>query len=226
MQQQHSMSNTPVDKNQLAIDVFDRNAALYQQKFMNVDMYGPELDLVCERIDQEDARILDVACGPGNITRYLLDRYPGYQILGIDLAPQMLDLGRVNNPTAEFLLMDARHIGSIGRVFECVIVGFCMPYLSKEEAIQLIADAASILTEDGVLYLSTMEDSYERSGIQRSSSGNELYMYFHEEGYLSQALRDNGFIVLTTERKKYAGSDGSPTVDLVIVARKATSKTR
>ena len=46
----------------------------------------------------ENARILDVACGTGEITYRLARRYPRARVLGVDIEPQLLDVARRNDP--------------------------------------------------------------------------------------------------------------------------------
>ncbi|MCB0846279.1 MAG: methyltransferase domain-containing protein, partial [Bacteroidetes bacterium] len=84
------------DKTKAVINVFDNGAQLYQDKFMNLDLYRNSLDLFCENQKQKDAQILDIACGPGNITRFILSKNPDYKILGIDLSSKMIELAKTN----------------------------------------------------------------------------------------------------------------------------------
>jgi SAM-dependent methyltransferase len=44
--------------------------------------------------------IADVGCGPGHVTRYLHDN--GAAVVGIDVAPGMVDIARRRNPGIEF----------------------------------------------------------------------------------------------------------------------------
>ena len=210
-----------MDRNKLAIEVFDKRATLYQEKFMNVDLYKDTFDLFCGVVTKQNADVLEIACGPGNITKYLLEQRPDFKILGIDLASNMINLAKINNPEAEFQLMDARHIGRLDKKYDAIMCGFCLPYLSKEESVKLIGDAAKTLNPDGVLYISTMEDDYDKSGPKKSSSGeDELYMYFHQADYLTRALHESGFKIIDLQRKVYPAADGSQTTDLVILAGK------
>ena len=209
-----------MDKSKAAVAVFDKCAQAYQDKFMDVSMYHDTFDVLCAHISKPGAAILDIACGPGNITKYLLSKRPDFKILGIDLSANMVALAQANNPTAEFQVMDGRAIGTLDKKYEGIMCGFCLPYLSKEEAVQLIADAAKILSEDGVLYLSTMEDDYSKSGMKTASSGDELFVHYHEAGYLTEALRGQGFKIIDTQRKEYRGGDCWAVTDLVIVAVK------
>src|SRR6185295_9478731 len=39
----------------------------------------------------EGARVIDLGCGTGALTRKLADAYPGARVLGIDTSPQMLE---------------------------------------------------------------------------------------------------------------------------------------
>ena len=207
-----------MDKTKMAVAVFDQNASAYQDKFMDVHQYKVSLDIFCRIVEKKNAGVLELACGPGNITRYLLEQRPDFKILGTDLSPNMLELARQQNPGSIFQLMDCRDIDTLNATFDAIMCSFALPYLSKEEAIKLIADAAMLLTEKGALYLSTMEDDYSKSGLETSSSGNQLYMHYHEAGYLVDALEKNGFRVIDLKRQHFISGEVKMT-DLIIVAR-------
>ncbi len=209
-----------MDKTKMAVDAFDKRASEYAVKFMDVGMYHDTFDLFCDSIAKEGAEVLEIACGPGNITKYLLQKRPDLNILGTDLAPNMLLLAAANNPTAQFGLMDAKDLGKIERKYDAVMCGFCLPYLSREEAVQFIQDAAGVLAANGVLYLSTMEDDYSKSGMGKSSYGDELYMHYHEAGYIVRALEDNGLKIISEQHLSCEQPNGSYTTDLVIIAGK------
>lgn len=156
-----------MDKSKIAVAIFNKLAKMYQDKFMNVDLYSESFDLFCNAIQKENATILEIACGPGNITKYLLNKRPDFNILGIDLAPQMIELAKINNPTANFLLMDCRQIESITSRFDGIMCGFCLPYLTLEETHNLINNVSNLLNLGGILYLSTMEGDYNLSGFKK-----------------------------------------------------------
>lgn len=182
-------------------DAFDKSAKIYQDKFMDVSLYADPLKIFCDNITPDNACILDIACGPGNITKYLLERKPDYEVLGIDLSSKMLSLARNNNPKAKFQLMDCREIDTIEQKFDGIICGFCLPYLTREEAIELIINVSQLLKPSGVFYLSTMEeDENNKSRYQISGAGDHVYVNYHQEGYLSKALRENNFEIISLKR--------------------------
>lgn len=209
-----------MDNTQKAVSIFNKVAEVYQDKFMDVSLYHDTLNIFCNSIIRERAAVLDVACGPGNITKYLLSKRPDLNIMGTDLAPNMIALAAANNPEAKFQLMDCRQIIKLNKLYDGIICGFCLPYLSKEEAVQLIADAAKLMNKGGVLYISTMEDDYNKSGPKKGSSGDELYMYYHEAGYLEDTLAENDLKVTHLKRQDYPTTDGTKVTDLIIIAVK------
>ena len=185
------------NKTAIAVGIFDKLANLYQERFMDVSLYTDSFHAFCDALSKPDATILEVACGPGNVTRFLLDIRPDFKIHGTDLAPAMLELARQNNPTAVFSLLDCRQISAIDQQFDAILCGFAFPYLSKAEAIQFIADASSQLLPNGVLYISTMEDDNSKSDWQTGSTGDKLFMNYHESGYLIEALESSDFRLFT-----------------------------
>ena len=211
-----------MNKSKNAVAAFNKYASEYQNKYMYFDSYDDTFDLFCEHIKTKNASVLEIACGPGNITKYLLNKNPVLNILGIDLAENMLALARNNNPDAEYRLLDGRNISQINKTYDAIMCGFCLPYLNKEEAIKLISDASKILNPGGVIYLSTMEDDYGKSDYRESSTYNQekIFIYYHEADYLCTALKENGFKLLDIIRKDFPEQDGSITKDLVIIADK------
>jgi 2-polyprenyl-3-methyl-5-hydroxy-6-metoxy-1,4-benzoquinol methylase len=217
-----SLKSKKMDKTKMARDVFNKYANHYQTKFMDQSLYHHSFDLFCTSVGKTNAELLEIGCGPGNITQYLLKKRPDFHILGIDIAANMLDLARINNPTAEFQMMDCRDIASINKKYDAILCGFCLPYLSREEAVQLITDASRLLNPSGVIYLSTMEDAYSKSGLKGTSIDpqDQTYTHYHQEDYLSLALEENKFKIIDIRHQDYPTQDGTKVTDLLILAVK------
>jgi ubiquinone/menaquinone biosynthesis C-methylase UbiE len=213
-----------MDHTKQAVSIFDKLAERYQEKFMDVSLYHEALDVFLTELSGKKPNVLDVACGPGNVAKYLLSKNSNLQLLCTDLSPRMLELGKINNPQAEFKLLDSRNILSLDQKFDGIICSFCFPYFSKEETIQFINDTVSMLNPKGLLYISTMEDRNDKSGFEKSSSGDEVFMNYHEEGYLLNALAQNNFLLLHRQYKNYI-HNGKDTRDLLLVAKKQSPVT-
>lgn len=210
-----------MDHSKQAVEVFDKLAGLYQERFMDVSAYAAELDAFIDLLPKPSPSILEIACGPGNITRYLLDRLPAARILGTDLAPAMIDLARVNCPEAQFQVMDCRQLHQLNQRFDGVIAGFCLPYLNPQEAECLIRDISELLNEGGSLYLSTIEGEREKSGMKKGSTGDELYQFYYTIEDLQIWMKQYGFRILRQENTTVPDNPHQDT-DLQVIARKET----
>ena len=200
--------------------IFNKYAFAYEEKYMNMALYSDSLDVFLGRL-QKNAGILDVGCGPGNIVSYLLEKQPDLKITGIDISPNMVELARKNNPKALFYCKDGRDIQAPDQQFDAVIAGFYLPYLSREEALKFIYDVSGILGEHGLLYISFMEGNYENSGFVGSSQNSEekLFTYYHERGYLLEALKNYDFSLI--DLKEIENPHNKEGVkDLVIISSK------
>lgn len=209
-----------MDNSERAAEIFNKHAEQYAERFMDFDKYDLSFDKFCDAIEKKDAEVLELACGPGNITCYLLQKRPDFKILATDLAPKMLELAKQVNPGIDTQILDCRKFKSLNRKFDAIMCGFGLPYLTKDEAIHLIAAAAECLDSKGILYISTMEDDNNKSGFKKGSAGDEIFMNYHEAVYLMKALKDNGFEVINEQRHDFQNHDGTMAVDLLIVARK------
>lgn len=211
-----------LDKSKEAAALFNEYAKPYEEKYMHETRYYDSFNEFCAWIRPMSARVLELACGPGNVTKYLLEQRPDLRLLGTDLAPKMLELARKNNPQATFQLMDMRAVEQLSEKFDAIMCAFGLPYLSKAEAQEFIAALAKKLNPYGVCYLSTMEGNYEDSDWQGPSSGEDrqIFIHYHELSYLQSALEDNDLQVRTLERLEYTDDKGKAVKDLILIATK------
>jgi len=205
-------------------DLFDRRAEEYQQKFMDVSAYSDGLDFFYDALSSNVSKLLDIACGPGNLSRYLLNKNSKLSILGTDIAPNMIRLARNNNPEASFEELDCRKILKLNRKFDGIICGFCLPYLTESEVEKFIKDCCELLNKDGVLYLSTMQHTQMQAGLQTSSNGDQLFTFYHRAEFLFLQLEKIGFKIIYGNLQKPNYNDGSTTSDIIIVAIKKSAE--
>jgi SAM-dependent methyltransferase len=204
----------------VSASVFHKHADLYRENFMDLTLYNDSYREFCVLLPQDRARVLDAACGPGNVSRYLMAQRPDLDLLGIDLAPRMVELAREAVPAAHFAVHDCRHLADLRMRFDGIICAFGLPYLSADEATTFIGAADGALDPGGVLYLSTMLGKSEDSGFQLCSTGDKVYLNYHAEEHITRLLEDRGFSLLNRTRMASPNAASKATTDLIVVARK------
>ena len=201
-------------------ETWNKIATIYQDKFMNLDLYDETYDFICNSITVNKAKLLEIGCGPGNITRYLLSKRPDFDILGVDIAPNMIKLAKRNNPEARFAVMDCREISKLETTYDGIICGFCLPYLSHSDVLKLIPRCFRLLNNNGLIYLSFVEGDPENSGFQTGSSGDRVYFYFHNLNGLTKQLTENNFNQLNVFNVEYKKSESDKEIHTFLTAHK------
>jgi predicted transcriptional regulator YdeE/2-polyprenyl-3-methyl-5-hydroxy-6-metoxy-1,4-benzoquinol methylase len=200
----------PRDENRRAVRLFNAVADDYDAKFSPLTIYDSGYGVFLNTIPP-NGKILDIACGPGNLSHYFLSKRADLDVFGIDLAPKMIDLARRNNPNARFAVMDARRISDIGERFDGICCGFALPYLSDTEIRSLFSDAFQLLNPGGTAYFSTIEGP---DSVRIDTSGDRrhtLTVHTHSASTITKWLAQAGFAVSALDRVGYASSRGEET---------------
>jgi ubiquinone/menaquinone biosynthesis C-methylase UbiE len=209
-----------MDRYKITFETWDKVANLYEEKFMNVDLYNDSYDIFCGLIKKSNADIFEIGCGPGNITKYLLSARPDFNIVAIDVSPNMINLAKINNPTVHFNVMDCRRINTITEKFDAIICGFCIPYLSAKDSASLIKESSRLLNNDGLLYFSTIKGDYGQSRFEAGSTGNCSYVYYYNEDYFQKELDSNDFRLVHLLEKIFTKSNGTNEINQIFIAQK------
>ncbi|WKL49852.1 class I SAM-dependent methyltransferase [Flavobacterium pectinovorum] len=208
-----------MDKYNETFETWNKIANLYQDKFMDLSLYNETYDFFCDALTQNQLNIFEIGCGPGNITKYLLSKNPSLTIKGIDIAPKMIELAQLNNPSANFEVMDTRKLEEVNEKFDAIMCGFCLPYLSEADCSKLLNDADKILRKNGVLYLSFIEGQPSQSGYISGSTGDRTFFYYHSLEFVKNQLLKNHFEIIKSFEIEYPKADNFE-IHTIIIAKK------
>lgn len=208
-----------MDQYKETVDTWNNVAIAYQEKFMDLNLYDETYDLVCNSIDKHQAKLLEIGCGPGNITKYLLSKRPDFDLFGIDIASKMIALARLNNPTAHFAVMDCRQMYTLDSMYDGIIAGFCLPYLSVTECYELFTQAYRLLNEYGLLYISFVEGDPSKSDF-KIGVGGRVYFYYHELDAIQSHLHKLNFGGIEIVRVNYKISETVFETHTILIAKK------
>ena len=68
----------------------------------------PFVELVSRVAAEDPVEVVDLGCGPGNLTRLLAARWPSARVRGVDSSPEMIDAARRDVPGIDFEIADLR----------------------------------------------------------------------------------------------------------------------
>ncbi len=72
-----------------------------------------------DRMHYEPSTVLDVACGTGNVSELLSDA--GYDVVGIDIASDMIEVARSKRSRVEYHVQDVAELDLDGRSFDLAV---------------------------------------------------------------------------------------------------------
>src|ERR1035438_9719988 len=135
--------------------------ALYQDKHAFVWQYGQDLIGLLE--PRSGQRILDVGCGPGQLTAQIAAA--GAEVTGIDSSPAMLAEARKNYPGLRFELMDAARM-AYDRYFHAVFSNAALHWVRDAGAAAAGMARALLpvkqLVDEGVVPMARIDDAVTR----------------------------------------------------------------
>lgn len=107
--------------------------------------------------------ICELGCGTGSMTRRLAQA--GYDMIGIDLSEEMLDVARYDHPECEedilYLNQDMREFELYGTVAAVVSLCDSMNYLTSEEDLLQVFKLANNYLDPGGYFIFDMKTEYQ-----------------------------------------------------------------
>lgn len=138
--------------------LYGEMAPLYEALYPSLHHYGPRVARFLAEAVHEGARVLDVGCGTGQLTRALP---ASVEVVGLDLSEEMLALARAGRPTGRYLVHSfAQPVpADLGRFDVGLAVG-CLDFC--DDLLRTLGHLAAALRPGGRLFFSVLE---RRAGL-------------------------------------------------------------
>ena len=132
---------TPLD----SVPLFDELAGGFDQLVPMFSTFANQLADVMAL--PPGARLLDLGCGRGAVTRAALAR--GWDVVAVDAAPNMVAELRRDQPEVDALVMDAHSLELADATFDAVAASFVIHILDEPE--RVVAEAVRVLRPGGLV---------------------------------------------------------------------------
>lgn len=123
--------------------------------------------------------VLDVGCGTGVKSQYLLDK--GLKVIGIDFSEKMIEIAKREVPGATFHVADIKDLSGLQETFDGVLAQATLLHIPKAEAGDVVKGLRDKLNNGGYLYIAVKEkreNGKEEEILKEDDYGYEYERFF------------------------------------------------
>jgi SAM-dependent methyltransferase len=186
-------------------DSYDGAAEAYAGHLFE-ELKGKPLDrhLLDRFAEEARGQVADIGCGPGHVSRYLHEK--GVVVVGVDLAPGMIEVARRRSPSLDFRVGDMRALDFGDASLGGIVAFYSIVHFEPQELGAVFREMRRVLVPGGLALVSfhAGEDVVhveELFGVRVS-----LDFRFHAPERVCGSLREAGFRVIEEiVREPYEG---------------------
>ena len=183
------------DVTEITKSSYDAVAEKYARIYGADIYYQDELDGFLRHLDAE-SKILDVACGSGHVAHYLAKK--GFDVVGIDISSNLIDIAKKNNGLARFELMDMREMTFMNSSFDAVLSLFGLVHLTQQEIPAVLKRFNNLLKPQGYLLVGVAEGVGEGFVDEHLELSQRYYYKYFTKDELQGLLKKAGFQIIKT----------------------------
>lgn len=200
-------------------ETYNRIAKDWHRDHSNDDWWKEGTDAFIKELPF-GARVLDVGCGSGVKSKYLIAH--GLKVTGIDISDKLLEIARREVQGGQYRELSMMDLDLMPETFDGVFAQASLLHIPKKEVAKAVKKMAGRLVLDGLLYI-TVKEIREGEPDEEIKKEND-YGYEYERffsyftmGELEQYLADAGLNVISSLRNS---NKSGKTVWLQIIGRK------
>ena len=200
-------------------ETYNRIAEDWHRDHSRDDWWIEGTDAFIEKLSA-GARVLDVGCGAGTKSKYLIAH--GLKVIGIDISDALLKIAKREVPEGEFKELSMYDLDKMSETFDGVFAQASLLHIPKKDAGDVVKKMANRLASNGLLYLAVKEireNQAEEEIVTRNGYGYEYELFFSyfTMNELEQYLKDAGLKVILKLRNLHPSGK---TVWLQIIGEK------
>jgi SAM-dependent methyltransferase len=149
-------------------------------------------------------KIVDLGCGNGRDAYWLSNM--GYKVVGVDISKEMVRLSKVKNPELEFFVKSFYELDFAKKSFEGFWAANSLLHIPKRNIAGVLKNIAFILKSGAIGFISLKEGNGEKMTEWRQSGYKRYFIYYRQDEF-AKILKQNGFEILTMQKKSPANNN-------------------
>jgi ubiquinone/menaquinone biosynthesis C-methylase UbiE len=159
------------------------------------------LDAFAEQV-RNQGTVADLGCGPGTVTQYLHDR--GVSMLGIDIAPRMIERAHLACPEVTFECKDFTRLEVADDQWIGALALYSLIHMPREDVQNVLRDIYRVLQPAGLLLIGFYVGSETRHATDWWERPVDLdFVFFHMSEMLGYVWGAGFDTELYQEREPY-----------------------
>lgn len=200
-------------------ETYNRIAEDWHRDHLDDDWWREGTDAFIKELTP-GAHVLDVGCGSGVKSKYLVDH--GFKVIGIDISDKLIEIARREAPEGEFRVLSMTDLDLMPETFDGVFAQASLLHIPKKDAGDVVKKMARRLVPRGFLCINVKEareGTPEEEVLKKNDYGYEyerFFSYFTMDE-LERYLADAGLSVVSKLRNQ---NKSGKTVWLQIIGQK------
>lgn len=166
----------------------------------------------------KNSKILDAGCGCGRDTLYFSEE--GYEVIGIDIAEELLKQAKTRTKLDKFQKMDFLNLEFPEESFNGIWCHAAITVIPKDKIPTAIKEFNKILKKNGVLYMN-IKKGHGQELVRKQNYENAPFLYTYlTKQEVRDLLQSNGFEILSIESIELPDSDNKNIDWIEVFAKK------
>jgi ubiquinone/menaquinone biosynthesis C-methylase UbiE len=158
-------------------------------------------DLLLDVLPAAPARVADLGCGTGTLTRLLVDS--GYSVDGLDFSPAMIERATVKVPESRFVVGDASDPALEDNAYDVVLGRHVLwalpdPAAAFSRWVRLLRTGGCVVLVEGRWHTGGGLTAAETERIVRTVRANAEVRHLPEAVYWGKDITDERYLIVST----------------------------
>lgn len=202
-----------MDKKEI-INLYSEYASQFDEKIGALKNYDECYTDFVNGAERKES-LLDLACGPANVSSFIQKLSPGINISCVDLSEDMLQLAKAKIGDGDFYASDILSINIPEQSYDLIVCAFGIPYIKRSEIDVFISELARFSTKGSAIYISCMMGDEMAVEPMSFADHKSLVVQRYQKEEIIDSFEKFNFSLETYTSLEYKEPDGSMTTDMI-----------
>lgn len=179
-----------MDPTKLVTDTYNQIADIYTDRYFDISSDIPLIDRLLNLLP-EQAKVLDLGCGPGNFTQYLLSK--GFVTEGIDISEVMLTIAKQHLPQVPFVQGNMSELPYTDVSFDAVLSAYSLIHIPQADIPKTLMGIKRVLKKNGLILVLAQSGSSDHMIAEPLQPKLQNFVNFFSLEQLAKAFQEQGF---------------------------------